>query len=278
MFNLAVQWKMRPDNPAMGFHRRVETERERYLSMDEIDRLAKALGAAEDQRAANIIRLCMLTGARLGEVRCARFRAVQSGICHMVEACDHHQAAQNPPPADFAGCGGHRAPEANGRASGVSVALPRRCAGQPVKEIRCFWRQVQTKAGISGVRIHDLRHTFASLLVSGGASLEMIGKLLGHSQMRTTQRYAHMMDSPLRDGVNAVADMMKPQLALYKVGFRAGAELALNASIHSVNECPSAYLSFFSSARPGRSYAEYGSDPGLTRPLHSPRTSFDLLL
>lgn len=73
MFNLAVQWKMRPDNPAMGFHRRIETERERYLSLDEIDRLAKALGTAEDQRAANIIRMCMLTGARLGEVRCARF-------------------------------------------------------------------------------------------------------------------------------------------------------------------------------------------------------------
>ena len=53
-------------------------------------------------------------------------------------------------------------------------------------------------AGLADVRIHDLRHTFASLLVSGGASLEMIGKLLGHSQMQTTQRYAHLMDSPLR--------------------------------------------------------------------------------
>jgi len=61
------------------------------------------------------------------------------------------------------------------------------------------------------VRIHDLRHTFASLLVSGGASLEMIGKLLGHSQMQTTQRYAHLMDSPLRAGVGAVASAFKPR-------------------------------------------------------------------
>ncbi len=61
------------------------------------------------------------------------------------------------------------------------------------------------------MRIHDLRHTFASLLVSGGASLEMIGKLLGHSQMQTTQRYAHLMDSPLRAGVDAVASAFRPR-------------------------------------------------------------------
>ncbi len=61
------------------------------------------------------------------------------------------------------------------------------------------------------LRIHDLRHTFTSMLVSGGASLEMIGKLLGHSQMQTTQRYAHLMDSPLRAGVDAVASMLRPR-------------------------------------------------------------------
>jgi site-specific recombinase XerD len=80
---------------------------------------------------------------------------------------------------------------------------------QPVQEIRRFWIRIQTEARLPNVRIHDLRHTFASLLVSGGASLEMIGKLLGHTQMRTTQRYAHLMDSPLRAGVDAVADIMK---------------------------------------------------------------------
>ena len=83
--------------------------------------------------------------------------------------------------------------------------------GQPVQEIRRFWQRIQREAGIEDVRIHDLRHTFASLLVSGGASLEMIGKLLGHSQMQTTQRYAHLMDSPLRAGVDAVASAFKPK-------------------------------------------------------------------
>jgi integrase len=74
MFTLAVAWKMRTENPATGFRLRIETER--FLSLEEIGRLADALGAAEDQRAASIVRLCMLTGARLGEVRQARFEQI----------------------------------------------------------------------------------------------------------------------------------------------------------------------------------------------------------
>jgi site-specific recombinase XerD len=84
--------------------------------------------------------------------------------------------------------------------------------GQPVKEIRRFWLRVQKEAGIEDARIHDLRHTFASLLVNGGASLEMIGKLLGHTQMQTTQRYAHLLDAPLRAGLDAVASAIRPRL------------------------------------------------------------------
>lgn len=67
-------------------------------------------------------------------------------------------------------------------------------------------------AEIPDVRIHEVRHTFASLLVSGGASLEMIGLLLSHTQIGTTQGYAHLIDAPLRAGVNAVGEMLKPRL------------------------------------------------------------------
>lgn len=67
--------------------------------------------------------------------------------------------------------------------------------GEPVQEIRRFWVSNQKEADLPNVRINDLRNTFASLLVSGGASLELIGKLLGHSQNKTTQRYAHLPDS-----------------------------------------------------------------------------------
>lgn len=73
---------------------------------------------------------------------------------------------------------------------GNSWLFPGDTPGQPVKEIRRFRVGIQTDAQLPEVRIHDLRHTFASLLVSGGASLEMIGKLLDHTQMQTTQRFS----------------------------------------------------------------------------------------
>ena len=73
MFSLAVTWKMRTDNPATAFRKRPETARERFLSFDEIQRLADVLDDDHEQRSAGIIRLCMLTGARVGEVRTATF-------------------------------------------------------------------------------------------------------------------------------------------------------------------------------------------------------------
>ncbi|WP_409135526.1 tyrosine-type recombinase/integrase [Sulfitobacter pontiacus] len=67
-------------------------------------------------------------------------------------------------------------------------------------DLKCFWEGMRVQADIPDVRIHDLRHTFASLLVSGGASPEMIGRLLGHNQIGTIQRYAHLIDLPCGQG------------------------------------------------------------------------------
>jgi integrase len=211
MFTLAVLWGWCEDNPAQRFHRRTETPRERFLSKDEIAKLAAALDAAEDRRAADIIRMCMLTGARLGEVRQARFE--QFNLEHM---------SWSKPPTMTKQRRAHRVPISDETAAIVRQRLllvpngspwlfPGDTPGQPVQEVRRFWAQVQKQCGLQDVRIHDLRHTFASLLVSGGASLEMIGKLLGHSQMQTTLRYAHLMDSPLRAGVDAVASAFRPK-------------------------------------------------------------------
>lgn len=221
MFTLAVAWKMRTDNPATGFHRRVETERERFLSMDEISRLAAALIAAEDQRAAGILRICLLTGARVGEARQARFDQFNLELAFWSKPATTTKQRKI-----------HRLPISAEMAAIVRqrrLVVPQGCpwlfpgdvkpqpAGakraelKPVQEIRRFWIGIQKCAALPGVRIHDLRHTFASLLISGGASLEMIGKLLGHSQMKTTQRYAHLADSPLRAGVDAVAEILAPR-------------------------------------------------------------------
>ncbi len=211
MFTLAIGWGWRADNPASGFKKRLENERERFLSQEEIGRLAEVLDAATDQRAAGIIRLCMLTGSRVGEVRQARFEQfnLELGSWSKPAASTKQRKIHRIPiSAEVAAIVRQRqllVPKGN------PWLFPGDVPGQPVKEIRRFWRQVQKDANLPDVRIHDLRHTFASLLVSGGASLEMIGKLLGHTQMQTTQRYAHLMDSPLRAGVDAVASMFRPR-------------------------------------------------------------------
>lgn len=211
LFNLAIAWKMRPDNPALGFRRRMEAERERLRSMDAIARLGDALAAAEDQRAAAIIRMCMLTGARLGEVRTPRF-----------EHFDLERAIWTKPAADTNQRRIHRVPVLLDTVALVRTrkgAVPAGCdwlfpgdvegKDQPVQELRRFWIGIQQAAEIPDVRIHDLRHTFASL--------EMIGILLGHSQSRTTQRYAHLIESPLRASVDAAADLVRPRPRLVHV-------------------------------------------------------------
>jgi integrase len=89
--------------------------------------------------------------------------------------------------------------------------------GNPISEIHTFWEGVRIKANLPDLRIHDLRHTFASLLVSGGMTLPMIGRLLGHTQVQTTQRYAHLFDDPLRAGLDQVGEMLRPKLRLIDV-------------------------------------------------------------
>lgn len=211
MFTLAMEWDWRADNPAQGFHRRIEHARERFLSPEELTRLAAVLDKAEDQRAASIIRMCMLTGARVGEVRAARF-----------EQFNLDYAIWSKPASTTKQRKIHRVPISQDVVAivrqrqlvvprGNQWLFPGDTIGKPVREVRRFWLKVQTEADLPDVRIHDLRHTFASLLVSGGASLEIIGRLLGHSQMQTTQRYAHLMESPLRAGVDSVASIFRPR-------------------------------------------------------------------
>jgi integrase len=212
MFNLAVLWKMRPDNPAFAFRKRPETARERFLSFEEIERLANALAVDEDQRSAGIIRLCMLTGARLGEVRTATFDQFNLDLAIWTKQAAYTKQRRV-----------HRVPISHEAVALIRLrkqAVPEGCPflfpgdvpDQPVGDPKRFWPRIREVAEIPDVRIHDLRHTFASLLVSGGASLEMIGRLLGHTQIGTTQRYAHLIDAPLWAGINAVGEMLKPRL------------------------------------------------------------------
>jgi integrase len=77
--------------------------------------------------------------------------------------------------------------------------------GQHLTDLQHPWRRIRERAGLSDVRIHDLRHTYASNALTAGLSLEMVGKLLGHTQFQTTMRYAHIADNPVREAASKVA-------------------------------------------------------------------------
>jgi integrase len=83
--------------------------------------------------------------------------------------------------------------------------FPSQRPGQPLQQMRACWDAVCKHASLSGVRIYDLRHTFAATGAGGGLSLPLIGRLLGHTQHRTTMRYAHLADDPLRDAADRIA-------------------------------------------------------------------------
>lgn len=221
MFNLSIKpWRMRTDNPAIGFARNIENEREVFLSLEQIDRLAAALDAHENQRAADVVRFILLTGARKGEALTARPEQFNLDLAIWTKKASTTKQKKM-----------HRVPLSRAAVAFVRARLtalpaeaewlfPGDLEGKPIEDIRRFWTDVQKAAGLEGVRVHDLRHTFASLLVSGGMSLPMIGKLLGHSSPKTTQRYAHLLDDPVRQGADAVGEMLRPKLRLVSDSMR----------------------------------------------------------
>jgi integrase len=201
MFSLAIKWKYRADNPAKGIERNQEDRRERYLSSDELARLSEALKKYPDQQAANILRLLMLTGARSGEVRAMRWADIRDGIWTKPAASTKQKATHRVPlsaPAQ------QLLSELEAEADkDAEFVFPGRYGGHRI-EIKGAWEYLRKAARIKDARIHDLRHTYASLLASSGHSLPIIGRLLGHTQAATTQRYAHLADDPLKAATERV--------------------------------------------------------------------------
>jgi integrase len=203
MFALAVKWKMRPDNPCKGVEKNPEGKRKRYLSGDELVRLTTALIKHPDRQAANIVRLLLLTGARRGEVLSARWDDIDLSTGTWTKpASTTKQAADHVAP--LSAPARQLLSEIAGKEPTPKHVFPGNGAGGHRATIKRNWREITKAAGISGLRIHDLRHSFASQLVSGGASLPLVGALLGHSNPVTTSRYAHLYDDPQRAAVERV--------------------------------------------------------------------------
>jgi integrase len=102
----------------------------------------------------------------------------------------------------------HGAPRIDGNPWVITGTLP----GKPLSDLQPFWQRVRARAGVKDVRIHDLRHTFASAAVASGQGLPMIGKLLGHTQVQTTARYAHLAAEPVKVAADAVAQNLQQAL------------------------------------------------------------------
>ncbi len=201
MFSLAIKWQMRTDNPAKGIERNAESKRKRYLTADELARLVAALSEYVGKQFVDIVRVLMLTGARKGEVLAMRWTDLDLDRGVWVKpGSTTKQKTDHVVPLSVPLCQLLKAINARGE-----FVFPGDGKTGHVADIQKQWLKLCEAAGIKGLRIHDLRHSFASQLVSGGASLPLIGALLGHSSPTTTHRYSHLFDDPQRAAVEKIA-------------------------------------------------------------------------
>lgn len=249
MFSLAVGWKWRPDNPAKGIERFQEHRRDRWLNTDEITRLALALDSYQSRRTANAIRLLLFTGARRNEVLAASWeqfdfdRGVWTKPSHHTKQKKTEHVPLSAPALSVLSRMKAEADELaaalsrnrKGDEAGGAFLFPGNKDGAPLTDIKKAWLAICRAAGMAysapkldvkgkpvmkrngepvlvwkaTARIHDLRHTFASHLVSSGLSLPLVGRLLGHTQAATTQRYAHLADDPMREAADRFGTLVK---------------------------------------------------------------------
>jgi integrase len=209
MYNLAAKWKVPgvERNPTSGIEMGQESQLSRFLTREEAQQLVAAIAADENRIAANAILLLMLTGARRNEVTHAKWEHVlwnerklyvplsKSGKPRWIALCSSAMSLL-------------RAVE---RVEGNEYIFPSPLTARPSPSLWFPWRRIRARAGLEDVRLHDLRHSFASFLVNEGVSLYVVQALLGHANARTTQRYAHLASDTLSDATEIVDGIVQAQ-------------------------------------------------------------------
>ena len=207
MFNLAELWGLRPDgsNPCLHVKRYKEEKRERFLSAEEFTRLCQVLDeimgdGSETRSAVAAIRLLMLTGCRLSEIQKLRWEHVdlEAGELKLLETKTGAKVVHLGEPAIAV----LRSIQRRGDNPWVIAG---RKEGSHLTDLQHPWRRIRARAGLDDLRIHDLRHPFASGGLLVGEGLPMIGKLLGHTQVQTTARYAHLANDPVKSAANRIS-------------------------------------------------------------------------
>jgi integrase len=207
MFNLAEMWGLRPDgsNPRKHIKKYPEEKRERFLSRAELQRVGVVLREMEEEGielpfSIAAIRLLMLTGCRLGEIMTLQWENVDipGKALRLPDSKTGAKMVHLGQPAV-------EVLEKIERVEGNPWVIVGTKPGARLTDLQPFWQRVRARAGLKDVRIHDLRHTFASTAVASGQGLPMIGKLLGHTQVQKTARYAHLAADPIKLAANKVS-------------------------------------------------------------------------
>ena len=195
------------ENPCLGIQRYDEVKRKRYLTAPEIKLLAEAFREEEQISpfAVAAIKILIMTGARLGEILSAKWEWIDGDILKLPDSKTGAKDITLPSPVlDVLSL--------LPRLEGNPYIIVGKKSGQHMINLRKPWMRIVKRAGIEHVRLHDLRHSFASFAVSSGASLTLIGGQLGHRSIATTQRYAHLSRDPARQATETTANIIAEAL------------------------------------------------------------------
>ena len=207
IFNLAEKWEIIDKSPARNV-RRIEdnNHKERYLTTEETEHLLQQLKSCKSKVIPDIIEFLILTGARKGEVVGLRWDELNFKQGTWVLPAERNKAkVRKVIPLS----GAALQVLARRKENDCEYVFPNPKTGWPIKHFHNTWDRIRQRAGIPDVRIHDLRHNFASLLINSGRSLYEVQKLLGHSQISTTQRYAHLTQDTLQEATEMVSSLVQ---------------------------------------------------------------------
>ena len=211
MMNQAEAWGLRPDrsNPCYHVRRYKEKKRERFLTAEELARLGKALVEEESfapSAGDGVSAAALHGGAAVGDLD------AEVGTCPGTPCSPARQSKTGAKTIPLNGPA-LEVLAGTERVEGNPYVITGTAAGSHLTDLQKPWRRVRKAAGLEDVRIHDLRHTFASEAVMGGESLPMVGRILGHPQAQTTARYAHLADDPLQRASERITSSLEQALS-----------------------------------------------------------------